>query len=199
MMVGPGWVRVAAICVAALIFTLMPLLAFADVDVDASASNQRTLIGVDEYRLAPGDKFSIQVFGEPDLTRQEVTLNATGDFSYPFLGTIVAAGLTPLELEELLTDRLGGDYLINPQITISMITFRRYFIHGEVRNSGGFAWQPDLTIRRAVANAGGFTDRASRRRIDLVREDDPDAESERVDLDTVIRPGDIVTIGQSWF
>jgi polysaccharide biosynthesis/export protein VpsN len=166
---------------------------------DPAVGGERGLIGVDDYRLAPGDQFSILVFGEPELTRQEVTLNATGDFSYPFLGTIVAVGLTPLELERLLIERLSGDYLVNPQITVSMLTFRRYFIHGEVRNAGGYAWQPDLTVRRAVAIAGGFTERASRRRVDVVREDNADGEAQRVDLDSVIRPGDIVTVGQSWF
>jgi len=165
----------------------------------SSEGAERGLIGVEEYRLAPGDQFAILVFGEPDLTRQEVTINATGDFSYPFLGTIVAVGMTPVELERLLTERLTGDYLVNPQITVSMLAFRRYFIHGEVRNAGGYAWQPELTVRRAVAIAGGFTERASRRRIDVVREDNPEGDGQRVDLDTVIRPGDIVTVGQSWF
>ena len=149
------------------------------------------------YRLSSGDVISINVHGEEDLSFEEVRLNDAGSFSFPFLGEIRAQGLTASQLEDALTQRLMGDYLINPRVSISILTYREFFISGEVRNPGGYPYQPGLTLRRAIALAGGMTERASTNRITIIR--DRDGSNERGSLDSIVMPGDTITIDQGFF
>ncbi|SDU08027.1 polysaccharide biosynthesis/export family protein [Halopseudomonas salegens] len=149
------------------------------------------------YRLSSGDVISINVFGEEDLSFEELRLNDAGIFSFPFLGEIRARGLTASQLEDLLTERLKGDYLISPRVSISVLQYREFFISGEVREPGGYPYQPGLTLRRAIALAGGMTERASTNRITIIR--DQSGSSEKGSLDSIVMPGDTITIDQGFF
>ncbi|MFC6670567.1 polysaccharide biosynthesis/export family protein [Marinobacterium aestuariivivens] len=151
----------------------------------------------DQYRLGSGDVISINVFGEGDLNLEKVRLNDAGKFSYPFLGEIAATGKTAAELEQLLVGGLKGDYLVNPRVSVRILEYREFFVNGEVKSPGGYPFKPGLTLRKAVAVAGGFTERASKSKFGLIR-DGNDIPQEAV-LDTPIMPGDIITIEQSFF
>lgn len=153
-----------------------------------------------DYRLGSGDTIKITVFEEPDLGL-EVRLSDAGTVSYPFLGEIVVSGLTVGQLQEKITDGLRGDYLVSPNVTVSVVNYRQFYIHGEVENPGGFPFLPGLTLRKAIALAGGFTERASRSKMFVIREG---VAYERevgnnISLDDSLAPGDIVTIEQSFF
>lgn len=152
-----------------------------------------------QYRLAPGDVIKVTVFGEPDLSIESIRLNDAGSFSYPFLGELNALQLTASELESLLVQGLEGDFLIEPRVTVSILEYREFFINGEVRNAGAFSWQPGLTLRQAIAMSGGLTERASQRRMSVVRGGDMSQTPERITMDTPIHPGDIITIDQGFF
>ena len=152
-----------------------------------------------QYRLAPGDVVKITVFGEPDLSLDRVRLNDAGAFSYPFLGEIIALGKTGSQLEQKIIQGLDGDFLIDPRVTVSILEYREFFINGEVRDAGAYSWQPGLTLRQAIAMAGGLTERASQRRMNVVRGGDTSNTPERINMDTPIHPGDIVTIDQGFF
>ena len=160
--------------------------------------NAETTTG-SQYRLAPGDVVQITVFGEPDLSLERIRLNDAGAFSYPFLGEIIALGMTAAELEARVIQGLEGDFLIDPRVTVSVLEYREFFINGEVRNAGAFSWQPGLTLRQAVAMAGGLTERASQRRMTVVRGGDTSQTPERINMDATIQPGDIITIDQGFF
>lgn len=151
------------------------------------------------YRLAPGDVIKITVFGEPDLSIESIRLNDAGAFSYPFLGELTALQLTASELESVLVQGLQGDYLIDPRITVSVLEYRQFFINGEVKSAGAYSWQPGLTLRQAVAMAGGLSERASQRRMTVVRGGDISQTPERINMDAPIQPGDIITIEQGFF
>lgn len=150
----------------------------------------------DTYRLGTGDEIRIQVFGEDDLSL-ELRLGDSGVIAYPFLGEIQVRGLTPAELESRLVDGLKPDYLVDPSVNVSVLEYRPFFIYGEVEEPGGFPFQPGLTVRQAVALAGGFTERASRRKIVLVGDDGRDVGI--VPLEHRVRPGDTLTVEQSFF
>jgi protein involved in polysaccharide export with SLBB domain len=150
------------------------------------------------YHLGPGDSVSIQVFGEGDLSRN-VKLGEDGRINYAFVGQVELAGQTIAEVEKTITDKLLGDYLINPQVSVTMAEYRPFFINGEVRSPGSFAYQPGLTISRAISLAGGLTERASDRKIFLIRDGQGEADRFRVDLDQEVRPGDTISIEQSFF
>lgn len=151
------------------------------------------------YKLASGDVIRINVFGEKDLSIEEIRLNDAGIFSYPFIGDVRAKGKTAAEIEQLLTESLKGDYLIDPRVSVSVLTYREFFISGEVKTPGGYPFQPGLTLRRAVALAGGLTERASEGRITIIRDQDTSRTPEKATLDTVVMPGDTITIDQGFF
>lgn len=152
-----------------------------------------------QYKLSSGDVIRINVFGEPDLSFDELRLTDAGTFSYPFIGEVKAKGKTASEIEQTLVEALKGDYLVNPRISVSVLKYREFYISGEVKTPGGYPYQPGLTLRRAAALAGGLTERASSKRITIIRDADPSRTPEQANLDTVIQPGDTITIDQGFF
>lgn len=151
-----------------------------------------------DYRLGPGDQIIITVFGEEDLS-MDFRLNDSGRLNYPLLGEIVVEGVTVSELEQLITRGLKDAYLRNPAVTVSIAEYRPFFLSGEVRQPGGIPYQPKLTVERAIALGGGFTERASRSKIEVIRASDPTHEPVRVELSDPVFPGDIITVKQSFF
>lgn len=148
------------------------------------------------YRLGPGDRIDIRVFGEDDLSIS-VLIGDAGVLNYPLLGEIQVAGLTVKEIEGQLTQRLLGDYLIDPDVTVSVDEYRPVFINGEVNKPGAYPFQPGLTLQKAIALAGGFTERASRGNIKLQSSEGDERVADG--LMAIIQPGDVITVEQSFF
>ena len=151
------------------------------------------------YRLGSGDVISIQVLGEEDLKRERIRLSDAATISYPILGEIRLFGKTVAELETLIRDGLTGRYLINPQVTVTIIEYRSFFINGQVEKPGGYPFIPGLTVRKAISLAGGFRERASKEKIFVIRDSDRSQKSTRVSQDEVVHPGDIITVEESFF
>ena len=152
-----------------------------------------------DYRVDTGDRVSVIVYQEPDLSVTGVRVKANGTISYPLLGDLRVSGLTSHEVHDLVKERLLDGYLKKPNITVSIDSYRLYYIKGEVKRPGGYSFVDGLTIAKAVALAGGYTERASERSISLVREADPENPLESVGPNTSIHPGDIITVGESFF
>jgi protein involved in polysaccharide export with SLBB domain len=151
-----------------------------------------------DYRLGPGDRIIIKVFGEQDLS-MDFRLNDTGRLNYPFLGELVVQGHTVAELEQTITRGLKDSYLRDPAVTVSIAEYRPFFLYGEVQKPGGIPYQPKLTVEGAIALGGGFTERASHSKIEVVRAGDPQHKAVRVELSAPVFPGDIITVKQSFF
>jgi protein involved in polysaccharide export with SLBB domain len=151
------------------------------------------------YKLGAGDTISIRVLGEDDLRRERVRLSDAGTISFPVLGEIRVKGLTVGALEEQITSGLKGRYLLNPQVTVSIDEYRSFFVNGLVEKPGGYPFAPGMTVRKAISIAGGFKERASREKFNVIRDDDPKQTSRRVDLNAPLRPGDILTVEESFF
>lgn len=151
-----------------------------------------------EYRLGIGDKIKIDVYDEIDLG-VTTTLSQSGNISYPFLGDLKIAGLTPKEVEQLIITGLKGAYLVDPQVSVTILEYRSFYINGEIKQSGSYPYQPGLTVRKAISLAGGFTDKASRAKITVIREQDSQNISTSVALDDLVNPGDTVIVGQGFF
>jgi len=94
---------------------------------------------------------------------------------------------------------LKGDYLVDPSVNVSVVEYRPFYINGEVKTPGGYPYQPGLTLRKAVALAGGFKERASKTKISLLSERALDGKQRQVGIDEVLNPGDIITVEQSFF
>ena len=175
-------------------FLIMAAVVLSSVAV-AQNSNER----LSDYALGVGDKIGITVFGEEDLS-MEVTLSDAGTFSYPFLGEIPVLGLTIGSLGQRITDGLLDGYLISPNVSITVIEYRPFYIYGEVKDPGSYPYQPGLTLQRAVALASGFTERASSSKFYALSEEAKDeSEKQKIELTASIKPGDIITIEESFF
>ena len=151
------------------------------------------------YKLGPGDSITVRVLGEEDLKRERVRLSDAGTLSFPVLGEIKVKGMTVGGLEQYITRELKGRYLLNPQVTVSIDEYRNFFVNGMVEKPGGYPFSPGLTVRKAISLAGGFKERASREKLNIIRDDDPTQTSRRVDLNAAILPGDILTVEESFF
>ena len=151
-----------------------------------------------DYQLGSGDRIQIQVFNEPDLS-MEVRLSDAGTISYPFLGELRVSGNTVSQLEAQIVSGLIGDYLIDPKVNVSVTEYRPFYVNGEVASPGGFPYQPGLTLRKAIALAGGFTERASKTKITVLSEGAVDGKQRQISIDEMLVPGDIVTVEQSFF
>lgn len=164
-----------------------------------SDRNQYSQSPDSSYALGSGDLISIQVFGEEDLSIKEIRLTDAGSFSYPFLGEIRAKGRTSTQVEAIITQGLLGDYLIDPKVSVSILEYRPFYVNGEVKKPGGYPFKPGLTLRKAIALAGGFSDRASRSKFYIIRDNDPSRTPLRVTIDSGVYPGDIITVDESFF
>jgi len=151
-----------------------------------------------DYKLGPGDKIQINVYGESDLTTR-VRIDKSGFISFPFLDDIQVINLSVKELEKVIYEGLLGDYLVSPQISVSVFEYRPFFIHGQVNRPGGYPYQDDLTFDKAIAVAGGLSNRASKTDWSITRIVDGKTVTLSANVATQIYPDDIIKIEQSFF
>ncbi len=150
------------------------------------------------YELDSGDKLRITVFGQETLSRL-YTVDASGYIAMPLIGTIRARGLSTVTLSKRITALLNQDVLKDAEVTVEVETYRPFFILGEVRQPGQFAFVPDMTVETAVAIAGGFTERANEGRVRLTRRMGPDQVTMVVSPLVPVLPGDTIYILERFF
>jgi len=145
------------------------------------------------YRVGKGDNISIKVFGEPDFS-VAANVSKQGSVSYPFLGEIKLAGLTVNQIEQKITKGLKGDYLVDPKVTVTVLQYRQLFVNGEVKSPGGYAFEPGMTVNKAISLAGGFAETASRDEIFIIRDGNKTMIPSPAKLETYLGPGDIIIV-----
>lgn len=151
-----------------------------------------------EYRIGPGDKLNITVFGQSDLSGP-VVVDGSGRISFPLLGLIEVNGKTVAELQAEITDRLDRDFLVDPKVSIEIANHRPFFILGQVNKPGSYPYIEGMTVRMAVALAGGFTRRARESPVTLIRGADPERKEIEADLDATVLPGDTIQVERRLF
>ena len=150
------------------------------------------------YRLGSGDVINITVFDVEDLSRLNYRLPDTCLISFPF-GEVRALGLSITELETKIIEGLRKGYLKNPRVSVSMYEYRPFFVIGQVNKPGGYPYQVGMTVRKAIALAGGFAPRGSESKIFIVREADTKNKQAKIDLDGDVFAGDTVTVEEGFF
>ncbi len=122
------------------------------------------------YVIGPQDVLEVDVWKEPELTRQ-VPVRPDGKISLPLLNDVQAAGLTPTKLADEITEGLKK-YITDPQVTVivSAINSQRVYILGEVTRAGAYPLLPGMTVLQALSSAGGFTEFANTKKIYVLRQ-----------------------------
>lgn len=168
---------------------LTPLQAFAQ-----NAPPQT--VSTNDYKLGPGDELRITVFNEPDLSVQQQRVSAQGDIAMPLVGDIAARGLSTVELQHAIETKLSDGYLVQPRVSVAVLTYRPFYVVGEVARPGAYPFQADLTIASAIATAGGFARGASRGRVYVRHEGETQERPYAAQAPLPLRPGDTVRVGQ---
>jgi polysaccharide export outer membrane protein len=121
------------------------------------------------YIIGEADVLDINVWKEPDVSRT-VPVRPDGKISLPLLNDIQAAGCTPMQLQQQITEKLRK-FLTEPQVTVivTQINSQRVYIMGEVNHAGTFPLLPNTTILQLITTAGGFTQFANTSKVRLVR------------------------------
>lgn len=151
------------------------------------------------YKLGPGDRVRVNVFGEEALSG-EFLIASNGAVAMPLIGTVAAGGLTPEAFQEQIQTRLiATDMVRAPRVSANVIEYRPYFILGEVNKPGQYTYSIGLTVTKAVATAGGFTYRANTVNVFVTREGSAAEIPLSITAATRIGPGDTVRIGERMF
>ncbi len=159
-----------------------------------------------DYRIGAGDVLSVEVWKEPDISARSVTVRPDGRISLPMVGELLVAGLTPVEAQAAATAlfaRIVRDTRVS--VTVREIHSQRVYVIGEVRREGAIRLTGPLTVLQTLAEAGGLTDYAKRRKIYILRVQngrqirlpfDYDAvlRGERVEQNITLLPGDTLVV-----
>ena len=150
------------------------------------------------YRLGPGDKLRVTVFGQEGLSNAYI-VDAAGNVALPLIGSVPAAGLSDRELSGAIAERLRDGYIREPHVAVQIEGYRPFFILGEVTAPGQYPYVPNMTAETAVAIAGGFTPRASHQRVLLTRGINGQPVRFAGPFAMPVRPGDTITVEERWF
>jgi len=145
-----------------------------------------------EYRIGGGDVLEIATWKEAELTRRDVLVRVDGKISFPLLGDIPAAGMTPVELTETIQKGLTK-YVTAPVVTVTVTNpgSQRVYVLGEVLRTGEYPLTKNLTVLQAFALAGGFTQWAAKDEIILLRKDGPKERIFKINYKDIVKGRDV--------
>jgi polysaccharide export outer membrane protein len=163
-----------------------------------TALAQREPGSASTYVLGPRDKIRVSVFGQPNISG-EFTLDGDGAFAMPLIGQVRAGEQTAQQLSQTVADRLRGRILLSPDVQVAVLTFRPYYILGEVVKPGEYPYSDGLTVLNAVAAAQGYTSRGDRSRIFIRREGESTEVAYAMRSLVSVHPGDTLRVPERWF
>ena len=145
-----------------------------------------------QYRIGSGDLLEVIVWKEQDASVGGVMVRADGRIALPFAKEIEVAGLTAAEAEQLIGGRLKP-FINDPDVTVIVreVHSKRIFLVGAVKHEGTIDLKYPMTILQALAEAGGLTDYAKRKRIYILRTENGKQNKIFFNYDAVIRGEDM--------
>lgn len=151
-----------------------------------------------DYVLGHGDRIRITVFGHEDLTG-EFPLSETGTVSLPLAGVLDFNGVTLDEARRIVVGALKPDYLVDPRVSVEVLEYRPFYIIGEVNAPGAYPFVNGMTVIEAVALGGGFSYRARRNRVLVIRATDETRAEREISANDKVLPGDVVRVQERLF
>ncbi len=195
-------------CVGTLILLVAANMAYPQADKEILSRKEAQVeaaVDGDQYVIGPEDVLYIHVWKEESLTRT-VPVRMDGKISLPLIQEIKAAGLTPLQLKEVLM-RKFKEFIENPIVSVTVVEVNSYkvYIIGQVRSPGVQRLRSETTVTQVIILAGGFTEWANQKKILVVRKEDGREKRIKVnykrimdgkDLDTniILKAGDTVVV-----
>lgn len=192
---SPG--RVTAAALAVLVAGALPLAA------QEAAPEPSPTLDAPDYVIGVEDQIAVAVWNEPELTRSQ-TVRPDGKITVALLGDIQAAGRTPRQLDEQITESLKK-WVNDPEVTVVVeaINSFKVFMIGEFGSQGELILKRKTRILEAIAMKGGLTPYADKSNIQVVREENGREtrlridykkllSGDRPDLNIYLRPGDVI-------
>ncbi len=165
---------------------------------------------LEEYRLCPGDTVEIKFFHHPEL-HETAIIRPDGKITLQFVDDVLAAGLTPSELDEMLTE-LYSKHLENIVISVMVRSFSEHkiYVSGEVQRPGLYPLTNDTTVLKSIAAAQGFKETAQPENIIIIRKGpkgepvpvrvnlEPVLEGKQMERDIYLMPSDVVYVPKTF-
>lgn len=197
----------AGLVATSLALSLAPLCAAQTVDPSTAPATAQTTAPVAQaaapiddagYLLGSGDKVRVTVYGEPSLSG-EFFVTGSGLVSLPLIGEVKAAGMNVRDFQNTVQAALRDGYLKDPRVSAEVLSFRPFYILGEVTKPGTYPYTSGLTVLNAVATAGGFTYRADKGKVFIKRDGETVEVKSSLAPNTSVAPGDTIRIGERFF
>jgi len=155
-------------------YVLIAVIFFMAAGASEADSADRTQSVRDIYTLGSGDRVKVTVYGEDDLSGVR-------------------------ELEKKVVTKLANGYLRKPRVSIEVTNYRPFYILGEVKRPGSYAYVEGMKIVNAVAMSGGFTYRARKQRFLVRRAGAPKDSETEAKPDDLLYPGDVIRVPERFF
>jgi polysaccharide export outer membrane protein len=195
-------ISIGALCIA----VLGVVMAFAQAAPEAVSGEARIVQGANDASIKVGDLLDINVFQEKDLSGT-YEVDSAGWISFPLIGDVKLAGLSPVEAKAILVGRLT-EFILKPQLTIinkrvavgAVVT-----LFGQVSKPGTYPLSGEVSLTQLLAKAGDITEVADQSRIRILRNDGSSTKTIVVNLmhifdgkqdDLILAAGDIIYVGQ---
>lgn len=188
-----------------ILFMVMALVTVISAHAEPDKAKPRYIIGTE-------DVLNISVLA-PDQLNADVAVAPDGTVTFPYIGSVDAAGLTLEQLQSSVQDALADGYMQYPVVMVSLreSRSRRFFVYGEVVKPGVYFLNENVTVLKAISMAGGFTKFGSTGGVKIMRprKDAPGYNPIKVELkalmsgdskvDIQLEPGDIVVVSEGAF
>jgi len=140
-----------------------------------------------DYKIGAGDNLQISVWKEPEASAT-VIVRPDGKISLPLLKEVQVAGLTPVEVEQMITQRLTK-VIMEPDVTVVVtgIHSLKVYVVGAIKSTGPIPYTYQMTIMQAISEAGGLTDYAKRSKIYVLRSENGKEKKLLFDYDRVLK------------
>ena len=185
--------------------------ATADKPLGSEAPIPTLIAGEGDYILSTGDTLNLMVYKEPDLNMQS-KIARDGRVQLPLLGEVKVAGMSVREAQDHIRKLLNADYVVDPQVYLNIVSYtqRKFTIIGQVSRPGSYELQgtESLGILEAIGMAGGFSRIADTRNLPVKRTVDGKTQTIKINTKKLddprggsfdVLPGDIITVGESWY
>jgi polysaccharide export outer membrane protein len=154
------------------------------------------------FILGAEDQITVLVYGSAEFSGAHM-IRPDGKITMPFLGDVTAAGLSPIELGNVVKERLKK-YLVEPDVSVSVnaVNSKRFYIQGEVNKTGAFPLLVPTKVLEALVNAGGFRDFANQKKIVVMRMTGERLsfnykeviKGKKMEQNIYLKPGDIIIV-----